>query len=413
MSTKKSPIALFVVLITITQLACNMSASSVTPDTFATLNGIYTASALTLEAGGTPTGFTVTPGLPVPTASGLEPSATTMPISQTPAPVSRCDAIDFLGDVTYPDGAFVTRNHSFVKIWRIKNIGTCSWTPSYALVFTSGDLMSGPSAVALSKNVNPGESIEIPVTLSAPGKEGNYRGYWKLRNASGVLFGFGAQADTAFWVDVKVLGESYVAYNFAENYCAANWENNNGPLSCPGTGGDANGFVIKLNAPIMENGVTENQPGLLTVPQGSRNGAISGQYPAITIQSGDRFRTIVNCQYDSKKCDVVFRLDYKNNGQVKTLSSWHEIYEGNYYSVDLDLSALAGETLKFILVVDANGAQKGDNALWLNPHILRQGTAPASPTPTSTPTPTLTFTPTFTPTATHTPTPTATNTPVP
>jgi hypothetical protein len=157
----------------------------------------------------------------------------------------------------------------------------------------------------------------------------------------------------------------------------------------------------------MEDGSTENEPGLLTVPQDKNNGIIGGQYPAFTIQTGDRFRTIVNCQYDSKKCDVVFRLDYKNNGEVKTLASWHEIYEGKYYFVDLDLSALAGETVKFILVVSANGAQKNDNAIWLNPHIIRQGTPPA----TSTPTPTLTPTPTPTLTPTHTPTPTSSYTP--
>ena len=427
MFTKRFPIILFVVFIIITQLACNLSASTATPDTFATLNGLYTAAAQTLEAGGTPIGFTSTPGLPLPTAS-----ATNMPISQTPIPVSRCDALQFLGDVTYPDGSLVTRNNTFVKIWRIKNIGTCSWTPSYALVFTDGDHMGGPSAVALSGNVDPGETIEIGVTLTAPKKDGNYLGYWKLRNAAGVLFGFGPQADTAFWVDIKVTGTAYIAYNFTDNYCAANWENNTKTLPCPGTVGEPNGFVVKLKAPVMENGSTEDEPGLLTVPQDSKNGIISGQYPAITIQKGDHFRTIVNCQYDSKKCDVIFRLDYKNNGQIKSLASWHEVNEGKYYPIDLDLSALAGETVKLILVVSANGTQKNDNAIWLNPQIIRQGTQPATPTPTFTrtptptptptsytPTPTFTFTPTatatftFTPTATATATMTPTSTPTP
>ena len=407
MSTKNIPLILFVALIIISQLACNISASSATPDTFATLNGLYTASAQTLEAGLTPLSFTSTPGLPLPTAS-----ATTLPISQTSAPVPRCDALQFLGDVTYPDGSLVTRNNTFVKTWRIKNSGTCSWTPSYALVFSGGDAMSGPSAVALTRNVNPGETIEISVTLSAPNKDGNYRGYWKLRNASGVLFGFGEQADTAFWVDIKVTGTAYIAYNFADNYCEANWENNASALPCPGTVGESKGFVVKLNAPDMENGTTEDEPGLLTVPQDKNNGIISGQYPAFTIQTGDRFRAIINCQYDSKKCDVVFRLDYKNNGQIKTLASWHEIYEGKYYAVDLDLSALAGETVKFILVVSANGGQNNDNAIWLNPHIIRQGTPPATPKPTFTRTPTPTPTPTSTPiTSTPTPTPTSTYTP--
>jgi hypothetical protein len=409
MSKKKSPIILFVLLIIITQLACNISANPATPDTFATLNGLYTASALTLEAGSTPTGFTPTPGLPLPTANGTAPSATSMPVLQTPIPVSRCDAIQFLGDVTFPDGSLITRGSSFIKTWRIKNIGTCSWTPSYALVFASGDLMGGPSAVAFTRNVNPGETVEVSVTLTAPGKNGNYRGYWKLRNASGVLFGFGAQADTSFWVDVKVSGSEYVAYNLANDYCQAEWSNNDQPLPCPGSDSKA-GFVVKLNEPVLENGVTDDEPGLLTVPQDENNGIISGQYPAITIQEGDRFRAIINCERGSRKCDVIFRLDYRNNGQVRTLATWHEIYEGKYYPVDFDLSALKGETVKLILVVSANGAQNGDNALWLNPHIVRQGTPPATstPTPTATATQTATQTPTQTPTPTPTQTPTAT-----
>ena len=411
MPTKKSPLILFIVFITIVQLACNVPADSATPDTFATLNGLYTASAQTLEAASTQSGFTATPGLPLPTTavggSAAAPlSATNTLIPQIPAPVSRCDAAQFVGDVTYPDGSLVSRNNTFVKIWRIKNIGSCSWTPSYALVFTGGDLMSGPTAVALAKNVNPGESIEIPVTFTAPNTDGNYIGYWKLRNNANVLFGIGAQADTAFWVNIKVTGPAFVAYDFVNNYCSATWENANGTLPC-GVEGGINGSAIKLNAPVMEDGSTEDEPGLLTVPQDKNNGFISGQYPAMTVQAGDRFRAIVNCQYATKKCDVFFRLNYKINGQVKTLASWHEIYEGKYYPVDLDLGSLAGQTVNFILVVDANGAQNNDQAIWLNPHIIRQGAPP----------PTATFTATFTPTATLTPTatftPTPTNTPVP
>lgn len=413
MFTKKSPLLLFIAIVTIIQLACNVPAQSATPDTFATLNGLYTQSAQTLQAGGS-----ATPGLPLPTATSGGPAlATNTPISQVPVPISRCDSAQFLSDVTYPDGSFVSRNKTFVKIWRIKNTGTCTWTSSYALAFNGGDLLSGPSAAALAGNVKPGEYIEIPVTFTAPNKDGNYRGYWKLRNASGALFGIGAQADTAVWVDIRVTGPAFVAYEFAANYCNANWSNNSGSQPCPGTNGDSNGFVIKLNAPVMENGVTEDEPGLLTVPQDKNSGTINGQYPSFTVQTGDRFRALVNCQHNSKKCDVIFRLNYRNNGQVKTLASWHEIYEGKFYPVDLDLSSLAGETVKFILVVDANGSNNADNAIWLNPYIIRQGvptrtpTATITHTPTITPTPTMTFTPTQTSTPTPTPTSTATPTP--
>lgn len=411
MSRKFSPfIALIAGLLTV-QLACNLPADASTPDPFATLNGLYTASAQTLTAAGTST-----PGLPPPTVVTLagSPTATNPPVTLSPAPVSRCDAAEFLADVTYPDGSLVPRNTTFVKIWRIRNVGTCAWSTAYSIAFASGDAMSAPTSVPMPGSVAPGQYIEIPVTMKSPGTDGKYRGYWKLRNASGGYFGIGAAADTAFWVDIRVTGPSFVAYNFADNYCAADWTSGAGNLPCPGANGDANGYIIRLNAPVMENGVTEDEPGLLMVPQDVNNGYISAQFPSISVQAGDRFRTIVNCQRGANNCNVVFRLDYLNNGVIKTFASWAEVYEGKYYPVDLDLSSLKGETLKFILVVHANGGNNQDLAIWLNPHIVRQGDPPTptnTPTATATFTPTLTFTPTQTFTPTFTPTATATETP--
>lgn len=415
MFRRLNPLIVLLIVLLLVQLACNLPSSDTgTPDPFATLNGLYTASAQTLAAAGSPT-----PGLPLPTVTlAGSPTATNPPVVSSPGPTSKCDTAQFLADVTYPDGSIVPRNTTFVKIWRIRNVGTCTWTTSYAIVFSGGDGMGAPASVVMPGSVAPGQYIEIPVTLKSPGTDGKYRGYWKLRNASGGLFGIGDQADIAFWVDIRVTGPSFVAYNFAENYCSADWSNGSGSLPCPGANGDANGYVIRLNEPVMENGVKEDEPGLLTVPQDKNNGFISGQFPAITVQSGDRFRTIVNCQRDAAKCNVIFRLDYKNDGVVKTFASWAEVYEGKYYPVDLDLGPLAGQTLKFILVVSANGGNNQDYALWLNPHIVRQGNPP-TPTntvpPTATFTPTLTFTstPTFTPTLTFTPTATETETPTP
>lgn len=419
MTKKYSPFIAAIIVLWIAQLACNLPSNSATPDPFATLNGLYTASAQTLAAATAGPGLSATPGLPQPTPTiAGSATATNQPVVQSPGPTSKCDAAQFLADVTYPDGSIVPRGTTFVKIWRIRNVGTCTWTTSYSIVFNSGDALNGPAAVAMPGSVSPGQYIEIPVTLTSPTKDGGYRGYWKLRNASGALFGIGALADTAFWVDIRVTGPSFIAYNFAEEYCKAEWSNGNSALPCPGNDGDGAGYIIRLNAPKLENGVTEDEPGLLTVPQDKNNGSISGEFPAYTVQSGDRFRTIVNCQYNATKCNVVFRLDYKDNGQIKTFASWAEAYEGKYYPVDLDLGSLAGRTLKFILVVTANGGNNQDLAIWLNPHIVRQGNAPTATftqQPTITFTPTLTFTPTTTLTATATETatvtPTSTETP--
>jgi hypothetical protein len=88
---------------------------------------------------------------------------------------------------------------TFTKTWRLKNAGTCSWTPSYAVVFSSGDSMSGPATQALTTNVNPGQTVDISINLKAPSTPGTYRGDWKLRNAAGVTF-------ASFYVEIKVGG---------------------------------------------------------------------------------------------------------------------------------------------------------------------------------------------------------------
>ncbi|MBK7320047.1 NBR1-Ig-like domain-containing protein [Candidatus Villigracilis affinis] len=410
MFTKKTPVFLFVAILTAVQLACNFANSTATPDTFATLNELYTASALTLEADPTQPAVllpTATPGLPLPTYSPGPPptgfpvaTATNRPVYDPPVPTSICDAAEFVKDMTYPDGTPVTRNTTFEKTWRIKNVGTCTWTTSYSLVFAGGYPMSGPAVSTLARSVSPGASIDITVKLTAPSEEGEYLGYWKLRNTNGVNFGIGDKAEKAFWVEIRVPGASYMAYSFVEHFCEADWRNEDVALPCPGKVSDPNGYVLRLDSLVMENGVTENNPSLLTVPQDVRHGEVSGEYPAFTIQAGDHFRTIVGCQYEAKKCDVVFRLDYKKNGTVKNLFHWNEVYEGNSYPIDFDLSSLAGDSVKLILVVTANGGQNQDYAIWLHPFILRQGT----PGPTAAPT--LTFTPTPTPTATPTSTPT-------
>jgi len=105
--------------------------------------------------------------------------------------------MQFVADVNYPDGSIVTPGFNFTKTWRLKNVGTCTWTTSYAIVFSSGNSMNGPSTQALTGNVNPGQTVDFSVNLTAPGSPGEYTGYWKLRDGAGVLF-------NQFYVVIKV-----------------------------------------------------------------------------------------------------------------------------------------------------------------------------------------------------------------
>ena len=52
-----------------------------------------------------------------------------------------CDWIQYVADVTIPDGLPVDPGFVFKKTWRLKNIGTCTWTKSYKLVFVGGAQM--------------------------------------------------------------------------------------------------------------------------------------------------------------------------------------------------------------------------------------------------------------------------------
>jgi hypothetical protein len=383
----------------IASLACNVpSFAAGTAPAVATLSQLYTAAALTVEAASSP----VVSATPTSSATNPFPTFATFGPSRTPAPVALCDAADFVGDITIPDGSSIDPGADFTKTWRIQNVGTCSWTPAYALVFVSGDRMNAPISLGLPGNVNPGQSIDLSVRMTAPGGNGHYQGYWKLRNPAGTLFGIGAQAQTAFWIRVVVAGPTYAAYDFVAKYCDAAWQNNNNDLPCPGLQGDSKGYVIRLDHPIMENGKTADGGGLLSVPREAYNGLITGKYPAVKIRDGDRFRALVNCAYEAYSCNVIFHLDYQiGGGSTRSLGHWNEAYEGKFYPVDIDLSSLAGQYVKFILSASANGSPNQDEALWIAPRISRIGNPPPTDTPTTTASPTLTPTLTPSPTPAH------------
>ncbi len=386
-------------------LACNMGVPAPgTPDPFATLNVLYTAAAQTSEAAGSTSTATKTP-VGGATATSSFPTLSAPTATKTPIPVVLlCNAAAFVSDISVEDGTVMSNGQEFVKTWRVQNTGTCTWSPDYDLVFVGGDRMHAPNSIGLPGYVSPGQSINLSVTMTAPDGNGTYQGYWKLRDEEGNLFGIGAGAQTSFWVSIKVNGGSYPAYDFAANYCDADWQNNSTDLPCPGTEGAAKGYVLQLDNPRMENGDRPDKPALLTVPRDANNGLIWGTYPAIKVKDGDHFRTWINCQYKAYSCNVAFQVQYQvDGGSVKTLQTWYEAYEGQYSNVDVDLSFLAGKDVKFILATGANGYWSDDYALWIAPRITREGKPPAAPTPTNTPTSTPTNTPTSTPTNTPTP----------
>lgn len=108
-------------------------------------------------------------------------------------------------DVTIPDGTNVKPGEVFSKTWRLINLGSCSWTPEYAVIWFSGVRFGAPLSQAFRQEVRPGESVEITLDLVAPVQSGVHQGNWKLMAPDGQMFGIGPGSNAPFWVRVEVV----------------------------------------------------------------------------------------------------------------------------------------------------------------------------------------------------------------
>jgi hypothetical protein len=122
----------------------------------------------------------------------------------TPTPAACTNNAAFVADATYPDDTEVDPGESFLKIWTLRNSGTCTWTPDYSLVFYGGARLSAPTELSLNKTVEPDETVNVAVDLVAPTKPGVHQSFWRLRDDQGDLFGIGPGAEQSFWVKIVV-----------------------------------------------------------------------------------------------------------------------------------------------------------------------------------------------------------------
>jgi hypothetical protein len=181
---------LFILLL----VACNMpsaQATSSSPQVAYTQAAETVAADLTKvaqQATSTPIIPTDTPSPTIPPT--LTPTATIAATpTNTPIP---CNLASFVTDVTFPDNTHVAPNQAFVKTWRIRNIGSCSWNSNYLLIFDHKDglgVSTGYTQPLTTGVVNPGQMVDLTVNLTAPATSGTYTGYWRLRDPGGVLFG--------------------------------------------------------------------------------------------------------------------------------------------------------------------------------------------------------------------------------
>ena len=80
---------------------------------------------------------------------------------------------------------------------------------------------------------------------------------------------------------------------------------------------------------------------------------------------------MIGCLAGYGSCNITFYLDYEDtDGRIYRLGRWQEVYDGSITEIDIDLSNLAGRSVRFILGVESNNQDGGDaQGIWLLPRI--------------------------------------------
>ena len=334
-------------------------------------NMVFTAAAQTVQAQLTPSLTFSTPTLPpaAPTSTSISSFPTlALPTSTVAIPATAvCDQARFIKDVSIPDGSTFAPSTSFTKTWRLRNDGTCTWS-GYTLVFDSGDAMNGTSPTTIG-TVGPGQEVDISVTLTAPATVGSYRGFWRIRNAAGVFLPVlnGTQG-RSFFVDIKVAVTSS-GFDLHTRAPEATWATAAGSLTFGGSD-TTTGFAAQRSNEKLED---NSSPVKILVmhPQGVNNGEITGIYKSYTVVTGEHFKARIGFLGSCDGGDVIFLLKYRESGVLKDppLGRWSDTCDAAMKDVDVDLKDIAGKTVEFALLVQANGSATGDKAVWVSPRI--------------------------------------------
>jgi hypothetical protein len=117
----------------------------------------------------------------------------------------RCNAAYYEGPAGIIDYGEVKANSTFTWTWVLKNVGTCTWYPSYFLYYLSGAHLQGPDIVDFPEIIAPNQVLFLAVTLVAPRQTGTYTGRWYLRDPEFHQFGIGLEFSDPLLVKITVV----------------------------------------------------------------------------------------------------------------------------------------------------------------------------------------------------------------
>jgi hypothetical protein len=136
------------------------------------------------------------------------PTPTPTPGDVTPEPPETpCLALRFVFHYNYPPGSQVLPDTGFFKRWYVQNVGSCTWTANFGLVYVDGFQLHGTSPTLLQATVPPGEYVILGIQLFSNPQPGNYYSNWMLQDSQGNIFGGGEDFTEPLVVEIIVPGE--------------------------------------------------------------------------------------------------------------------------------------------------------------------------------------------------------------
>ena len=164
--------------------AVRTSAASTVVSQFTLTAAAFTPTTAPVVETDTPEGTATQTSLPVAQVTNAEGTT-----------VALCDKYSWdpeTVDVNVPDDTVMSPGQEFIKTWKIKNIGTCSWGEGYKLVFSyssipNDDVLNGV-AQPLGASIASQQEVEVSVQFTAPDLPGTYFSVWTMENPAGITF---------------------------------------------------------------------------------------------------------------------------------------------------------------------------------------------------------------------------------
>lgn len=317
------------------------------------------------------------PGLGARSQAAPPKSPTSPPMAVLPtAESSTClESLTVLAESGYLDATPVEAGQTVGRVWRVRNSGECTWTDEYELVPVEG-FSFGVSPIPLGTTVAPGQETELRLAVFAPATPGLYAGGWALRSPAGALLGAASRPlRLRLNVSAPLADPTRTVYNFVEHVCEARWVAASPTragrlLPCPGYDRDAGGYVARIDLPRFSTGAAEDEPGLAIHPPHENDGLISGTYPPLSIAAGDQFRALLGCSAGPSGCQARYQLNVRQDGALSPIAEWVIGEADGVRNIAVDLTFLAGQSVSFVLAVDADGPGSSDAALWIQPRIV-------------------------------------------